>query len=168
MALDFWKIAMRPGKPLMFGRLGAQRILGLPGNPVSSMITARLFAVPLFGAARCVRTLHSLAAGRDDGVRWRRMGRAHITCGRQPPRAPHGGVAGYASQQSRQFIDFAAGRSQRLIVRPIGAPDVAEGCVGVRFSSRFLTIRGREKTACGTAREHLILFLICTRLRSPR
>ena len=37
MALDFWKIAMRPGKPLMFGRLGAQRVLGLPGNPVSSL-----------------------------------------------------------------------------------------------------------------------------------
>ncbi len=47
MALDFWKIAMRPGKPMMFGRLGAQRVLGLPGNPVSSMICGRLFLVPL-------------------------------------------------------------------------------------------------------------------------
>ena len=47
MALDFWKIAMRPGKPLMFGRLGRQRVLGLPGNPVSSMICARVFLVPL-------------------------------------------------------------------------------------------------------------------------
>jgi len=47
MALDFWKIAMRPGKPLMFGRLGASRVLGLPGNPVSSLICARIFLLPL-------------------------------------------------------------------------------------------------------------------------
>lgn len=45
--LAFWKIAMRPGKPLMFGRLGAQRVIGLPGNPVSSLICARVFLVPL-------------------------------------------------------------------------------------------------------------------------
>jgi molybdopterin molybdotransferase len=47
VALDFWKIAMRPGKPLMFGRQGEQRILGLPGNPVSSLICGRVFLVPL-------------------------------------------------------------------------------------------------------------------------
>ncbi|WP_306119391.1 MULTISPECIES: gephyrin-like molybdotransferase Glp [unclassified Roseitalea] len=47
MALDFYKIAMRPGKPMMFGRLGAMRVLGLPGNPVSSLVCAHLFAVPL-------------------------------------------------------------------------------------------------------------------------
>lgn len=47
MALDFWKIAMRPGKPLLYGRLGAQRVLGLPGNPVSALICTRVFIVPL-------------------------------------------------------------------------------------------------------------------------
>lgn len=47
MILDFWRIAMRPGKPLMFGRLGARRVLGLPGNPVSSMVCALLFLRPL-------------------------------------------------------------------------------------------------------------------------
>ena len=47
MTLDFWKIAMRPGKPMLFGRRGAQRVLGLPGNPVSSLITGRVFLVPL-------------------------------------------------------------------------------------------------------------------------
>ena len=47
MVLDFWKIAMRPGKPLMFGRLGGRRVLGLPGNPVSSMVCANLFLRPL-------------------------------------------------------------------------------------------------------------------------
>ena len=42
--LDFWRIAMRPGKPLIFGRLGATPVLGLPGNPVSSMVCATVFA----------------------------------------------------------------------------------------------------------------------------
>lgn len=48
--LAFWKIALRPGKPLMFGRLGKTRVLGLPGNPVSALITARVFLVPLIEA----------------------------------------------------------------------------------------------------------------------
>src|SRR5690606_8598955 len=48
--LAFWKIAMRPGKPLMFGRLGNRRVLGLPGNPVSALITARVFLMPLIRA----------------------------------------------------------------------------------------------------------------------
>lgn len=44
--LDFWKIAMRPGKPLMFGRIGEIPLLGLPGNPVSSLVCAVLFLRP--------------------------------------------------------------------------------------------------------------------------
>jgi molybdopterin molybdotransferase len=47
VTIDFWKIAMRPGKPLMFGRKGALRVIGLPGNPVSALICARLFLKPL-------------------------------------------------------------------------------------------------------------------------
>ena len=47
MQLDFWKIAMRPGKPLMFGRLGKVRVVGLPGNPVASLICSHLFLKPL-------------------------------------------------------------------------------------------------------------------------
>lgn len=50
MTLAFWKIAMRPGKPLMFGRLGRSRVLGLPGNPVSSLICTRIFLLPLIRA----------------------------------------------------------------------------------------------------------------------
>ncbi|MBS0244474.1 MAG: molybdopterin molybdotransferase MoeA, partial [Proteobacteria bacterium] len=50
MTLDFWKIAMRPGKPLMYGRLGEQQVLGLPGNPVSSLVCTRLFVLPLVRA----------------------------------------------------------------------------------------------------------------------
>jgi molybdopterin molybdotransferase len=47
MELSFWKIAMRPGRPLMHGRLGAMHVLGLPGNPVSSYVCAFLFLIPL-------------------------------------------------------------------------------------------------------------------------
>ncbi len=45
--IDFWKIAMRPGKPFMYGRKGKQHVLGLPGNPVSALVCARLFLKPL-------------------------------------------------------------------------------------------------------------------------
>jgi molybdopterin molybdotransferase len=48
--MAFWKIALRPGKPMMHGRLGAMRVLGLPGNPVSSYVCAFLFLVPLIRA----------------------------------------------------------------------------------------------------------------------
>ncbi|UDL90364.1 molybdopterin molybdotransferase MoeA [Mesorhizobium sp. PAMC28654] len=47
MTLDFWKLAMRPGKPLMFGRLGNIRCIGLPGNPVASLVCSQLFLKPL-------------------------------------------------------------------------------------------------------------------------
>ena len=50
MALDFWKIAMRPGKPLMVGRLGGMRVLGLPGNPVSALVCGIIFLKPLIRA----------------------------------------------------------------------------------------------------------------------
>ena len=49
-ALDFWQVAMRPGKPLLFGRLGETPVLGLPGNPVSAFVCAVLFLRP--GLAR--------------------------------------------------------------------------------------------------------------------
>jgi molybdopterin molybdotransferase len=47
LALTFWKVALRPGKPLIHGRLGGLHVLGLPGNPVSSYMCAFLFLVPL-------------------------------------------------------------------------------------------------------------------------
>jgi len=59
VAIDFWKIAMRPGKPFMYGRRKGQHVLGLPGNPVSSLVCARLFLKPLIDA------LLGLPAGDD-------------------------------------------------------------------------------------------------------
>jgi len=54
LTLDFWKVAMRPGKPLMFGHVGGVPLLGLPGNPVSSAVCAVLFVKAV------IRTLQSL------------------------------------------------------------------------------------------------------------
>ncbi len=45
--IDFWRIALKPGKPLMAGRLGKSIVLGLPGNPGSAFVTAFLFLLPL-------------------------------------------------------------------------------------------------------------------------
>ena len=56
LALSFWRVALRPGRPMMHGRLGGMQVLGVPGNPVSSYVCAFLFLVPL------IRRL----AGRDD------------------------------------------------------------------------------------------------------
>ena len=50
MELDFWQIAMRPGKPLMFGKIGETPVIGLPGNPVSTMVCAMIFIKPAMKA----------------------------------------------------------------------------------------------------------------------
>src|SRR5438132_11445356 len=47
LSLSFWKVALRPGRPMMHGRLHAMHVLGLPGNPVSAYVCAVLFLVPL-------------------------------------------------------------------------------------------------------------------------
>ena len=64
----FWKLAMRPGKPLMFGRRGDTRILGLPGNPAASLVTALLFVAPLVraltGVAEAAPKTETLVLGR--------------------------------------------------------------------------------------------------------
>ncbi len=85
-ALDFWKVAMRPGKPVMAGTQGGRLVLGLPGNPVSAYVTAFLFLKPLVavlsGAADPLprATLATLDASlpacgdRTDHVRGKRMG----------------------------------------------------------------------------------------------
>ncbi len=45
--LSFWRLALRPGRPLMHGRIGAMQVLGVPGNPVSAFVCGFLFLVPL-------------------------------------------------------------------------------------------------------------------------
>lgn len=49
-AIDFWRIALRPGKPMLAGKIGEMLVLGLPGNPVSAFVTATIFLKPLVAA----------------------------------------------------------------------------------------------------------------------
>jgi molybdopterin molybdotransferase len=127
MALDFWKIAMRPGKPLMFGRFGVQRVLGLPGNPVSSLVCARLFLVPL------VRALLGLEPEPQRAM----LAHATEPLAANGPRAHY--MRGTVSQCADGTLAVSPARSQDsslltplatancLIVRPIGAPAVPAG-----------------------------------------
>ena len=69
VTMAFWRIAMRPGKPMMHGRLGAMRVIGLPGNPVSSYVCGFLFLVPLIrrlsGRAEVHHGVETALLGRD-------------------------------------------------------------------------------------------------------
>lgn len=132
MALDFWKITMRPGKPLMYGRLGAQHVLGLPGNPVSSLVCTRLFVVPL------VRALLGLV---PEPAR-PQQARCAVPLGANGPRAHYmrataqqdcdGGllVTPVENQDSSLMRPLAA--ADCLLIRPIGArPEPAGASVPV-------------------------------------
>ena len=89
MALDFWKIAMRPGKPLMFGRLGPSACSACPATRSPRWCAARMFLVPLMRApARAVaQGARGADAGRVLGRRSRPTARANTTCGPRPPGA---------------------------------------------------------------------------------
>lgn len=71
-SMAFWKIAMRPGKPMMNGQLGTMRVIGLPGNPVSSYVCGFLFMVPLIRALSGRSVIHHrrerALLGRDVGA----------------------------------------------------------------------------------------------------
>lgn len=90
-ALDFWRVALRPGKPMLAGQLNGAVVLGLPGNPVSAFVTATLFARPLIahlsGAGEPFPPLLPATLGEDlpgngertDYLRARRIdGRVHV------------------------------------------------------------------------------------------
>jgi len=127
MALDFWNIAMRPGKPLMFGKLGTQRVLGLPGNPVSSLVCARVFVVPLIasllGHPSTAETLETVPAGaaiERNGSRQHYM-RATVRPG------PDGRQAAHPARSQDSSLLSPLAESNAFIVRPIDAPAVAAG-----------------------------------------
>jgi molybdopterin molybdotransferase len=67
--LSFWRVALRPGRPMMHGKLGSLQVLGVPGNPVSSYVCAFLFLVPLIrrlsGRSDVEHVLESARLGRD-------------------------------------------------------------------------------------------------------
>jgi molybdopterin molybdotransferase len=126
MELDFWRIAMRPGKPLMVGRLGDVQVVGLPGNPVSSLVCSLLFLEPLVrrlahlpatSRLRPAKTAVALKANdhRQDYVRSR------VT------RTPEGGllITPFDKQDSSMMQIFA--KAEGLLVRPPGAPAAEAG-----------------------------------------
>ncbi|MEM9099592.1 MAG: gephyrin-like molybdotransferase Glp [Pseudomonadota bacterium] len=76
LALDFYKIAMRPGKPLMAGKLGGAMMLGLPGNPVSAMVCGEIFLRPAIDRA----------LGLPSGPRARRLAALSHEMGKNGPR----------------------------------------------------------------------------------
>ena len=124
----FWRIAIKPGKPLLFGRIGTTPLIGLPGNPVSALITARLFVVPALlrlqgvppAAAEPVFTLAVLAA--DMPANGPRQAYVRAALGCEDGRAL---VRPLAVQDSAHLSSLAAAGA--LIRRPPHAPAAAAG-----------------------------------------
>jgi molybdopterin molybdotransferase len=120
--IDFWQIAMRPGKPMMAGRLRDAVVLGLPGNPVSAFVTATLFLLPL------VRRL----AGAADPLARRRMVPLGAPLAANDRRADHlraelrDGIAFPAPAQDSSMLRTLA-HADCLIVRPPHAPAAKAG-----------------------------------------
>lgn len=120
--IDFWKVAIKPGKPLMVATRGSQVILGLPGNPVSSFVTAFLFALPLVRASMgdpepLPRAVTMTAAEDLPEVGRRREFLRAVSAG--------GAVRLAGSQDSSALSALAA--ADCLIDRPAGAPPVRAG-----------------------------------------
>ncbi len=120
--IDFWRIALRPGKPMMAGRLGDAAMLGLPGNPVSAYVTALLFVRPLIahmaGATDPLpRTIQGIL-GEDLSANKARTDylRAELRDG-----------LAFASTVQDSSMLLTLARSSCLIVRPANAPVAKAG-----------------------------------------
>jgi molybdopterin molybdotransferase len=127
LALSFWKVALRPGRPMMHGRLGSTHVLGLPGNPVSSYVCAVLFLVPLIrrlaGRADAAPAPEPAALGCDLPANDERADYLRATLapgGDGPPIATPAPL-----QDSSMLVPLAA--ADCLIVRPPNAPAASQG-----------------------------------------
>ena len=127
LAVDFWQIAMRPGKPLIFGQLGATPLLGLPGNPVSSLVCAIIFLRPAMA-----RMLGQDSA--DSGARTARLGCALAANDRRQDylrarlgQAPDGELVAtpFEVQDSSNLSRLT--HADCLVVRPPQAPAAKAG-----------------------------------------
>ena len=122
LTLDFWKIRMRPGKPLIFGRLGQMPLLGLPGNPVSAAVCGIVF---VRGAVRCMLGLDPtlperqarLARPLDAGGERQEYLRGRLT---------EDGTVETASRQDSSMLATLAS-ADMLVVRPPRAPALPAG-----------------------------------------
>jgi molybdopterin molybdotransferase len=125
--MAFWKIALRPGKPMMHGRLNSMRVLGLPGNPVSSYICAFLFLVPLIralsGRTAVDHVFEHAVLGHDLPANDKRQDylRARVEVGSDGVPV----AASVGAQDSSLVANLAAANA--LIVRPPFAPAAAAG-----------------------------------------
>lgn len=126
LELDFWKIAMRPGKPLIFGRIGDIPLLGLPGNPVSSLVCALVFLAPLLDRMRGLepsqRTVRA-TLGADLAENDRRQDYLRSTVATAPDGRPVATPFGKQDSSMLSRLAWADG----LIVRPPHAPAAATG-----------------------------------------
>ncbi len=115
-AMEFWRVRMRPGKPLAFGALGETPLLGLPGNPVSAAVTFELFGRPairrMLGAAQVERPLIDVVL---EGEEQRRADRRHFVRVRL---ASRGGtlIARATGEQESHLISSLQGATALLIV----------------------------------------------------
>ena len=126
LALSFWKVALRPGRPMMHGRLGAMHVLGLPGNPVSAFVCSVLFLVPLIrrlaGRSDIEPRIESAVLGCDLPANDERADylRATLTQG------PGGEVATpFPQQDSSMLVPLA--KAQCLLVREPHDPAARAG-----------------------------------------
>ena len=117
--LEFWRIAVQPGKPLAFGTIGGVPVIGLPGNPVSALVTFELFVRPLLRAMLGLEgdgRLH-LPATLEDRIGKDRERRAYL---RVVLRREAGGLLARSAggQASSQLRPLAAANA--LLVVPEG------------------------------------------------
>ena len=80
--LSFWRVALRPGRPMMHGRLGGMHVLGVPGNPVSAYVCAFLFLLPLIARLSGRGDVERALRPPGSAATCRPMTSAPITCGR--------------------------------------------------------------------------------------
>jgi molybdopterin molybdotransferase len=125
--MAFWRIAMRPGKPMMHGRLGAMRVIGLPGNPVSSYVCGFLFLVPLIRALSGRAGIHH---ARETALLGRELAandqREDYLRARLEVREDGALIAMPVNQQDSSLLgNLAAARA--LLIRPPFAPAAAKG-----------------------------------------
>jgi molybdopterin molybdotransferase len=125
---NFWKVAMRPGKPLIAGRMGRGTFLGLPGNPVSAIVTARLFLVPLLAHLQGLPGRHDTLCARLAAPVEANGPRAHYMRARLT--LPAGGddlpaITPMASQDSALLTILT--EADALLIRPIGASALGSG-----------------------------------------
>lgn len=126
MELDFWKIAMRPGKPLMVGSLNGIHVLGLPGNPVSSLVCALLFLEPLVcKLAHRPQPVRSAMAITGSDLRANDQRQDYLRATLSRDRQGNLVAMSFGKQDSSMMKVFA--RSDCLIIRPPHAPDMAAG-----------------------------------------